>query len=230
MATPDFIVGIIGNIISILLCASPVGMFWQVVKKKSAENYNGLPYISALLCKSLWAFYGVLDPDGLLIVTVNCIGVAAQFTYVTLYLIYTPTDKKVKLVSLVAILNIGLPASVIMVTLLAFHGCVRQIFVGVLCAAVTVAMYAAPLLVMVPNAVGLVLGSTQLIFYLVYNSKSSSMLSLVTVEEGSSHLVKEGIKVQDSIEDNEETIAKTKSLDDKGTSLPKPSMSRTTKH
>lgn len=66
-----------------------------MIRRKSAENYNALPYISALLCKSLWAFYGTLDPDGLLIITVNSVGVFSQLIYVIIYLFYSPNDKKV---------------------------------------------------------------------------------------------------------------------------------------
>lgn len=66
------------------------------MKRRSAENYNALPYITGLLAKSLWAFYGTLDADGLLIVTVNSIGVFSQLIYVIIYLIFAPTNKKVK--------------------------------------------------------------------------------------------------------------------------------------
>ena len=72
------------------------GTFWQVVKKKSTENYEALPYITTLLCTSLWVFYGFLkNKDGLLIVTVNGVGAVSQLEYVTLFLIYAPKEIKV---------------------------------------------------------------------------------------------------------------------------------------
>ncbi|XP_028065293.1 bidirectional sugar transporter SWEET16-like [Camellia sinensis] len=95
MASLSFIIGIIGNIISILVFASPIGTFKGVVKKKSTENYNGLPYITTLLSTSLWTFYGILKPGGLLILTVNGAGAVLQFIYVTLFLVYAPRDIKV---------------------------------------------------------------------------------------------------------------------------------------
>lgn len=75
------------------------GTFRRVVKKKSTENYKGLPYITTFLSTSLWTFYGLLKPNGLLIVTVNAAGAVLQFVYVTLFLIYAPKDIKVKLLS-----------------------------------------------------------------------------------------------------------------------------------
>lgn len=71
--------------------------FAQVVKKKSTENYEGFPYITTLLSTSLWTFYGILKPGGLLVMTVNGAGAALQLSYVILFLIYAPKDKKVPL-------------------------------------------------------------------------------------------------------------------------------------
>ncbi|KAL7246438.1 hypothetical protein ACSBR2_001523 [Camellia fascicularis] len=87
----------------------------EKVKKKSTENYDGLPYITTLLSISLWTLYGILDPDdGILITTV-------------------------KSMSLLGIL-VGVLGTVIAVTRLAFHGSARHTFVGVLCATLTIAM------------------------------------------------------------------------------------------
>lgn len=71
--------------------------FKRVVKKKSIENYKGLPYVCTLLSTSLWSFYGLLKPGGLLIVTVNGAGAVLEAIYVTLYIIYAPKDTRVSL-------------------------------------------------------------------------------------------------------------------------------------
>nr|QBP37017.1 SWEET16-like bidirectional sugar transporter [Nepenthes sp. MF-2019] len=239
MASLSFIVGIIGNIVSILVFCSPIGTFWQVVKKKSTEGYQGLPYISTLLSTSLWTFYGLLKwPEGLLVVTVNGAGAILQFIYVALFLIFAPMDTKVKSIKLVAVLNVGFPASVVALALFAIHGSPRLAFVGVLCAALTIGMYASPLSVMttviqtksveympfflsfflflnagvwtgysilvrdyyigVPNAIGFVLGSGQLILYAVYREKPS----MTEQEDGSVGLVNAVIEMQ-SFQDEE---------------------------
>ncbi|KAH1083681.1 hypothetical protein J1N35_023442 [Gossypium stocksii] len=263
MASLSFIIGIIGNIISILVFASPIKTFWWVVKKKSTENYKGVPYITTFLSTSLWTFYGIMNPDGLLVVTVNGAGAIFQLIYVILFLLYAPKDKKVKTAKLVAILDVGFLGAVIVVTLLAFHGTMRLTFVGIICAGLTIGMYASPLSVMrtviktksveympfllsfflflnagvwsayallvkdiyigVPNAIGFILGSAQLILYLMYNNKKSAEAIEEEEEEeggGSAHLVKGGIEMH-SVEDN----LNNRSLN-KWKSLPKPNFSR----
>lgn len=118
------------------------------MKKKSTESYKGVPYITTLMSTCLWTFYGVMKPGGLVVATVNGAGAALQFIYVSLYLIYAPKDKKVKTAKLVAILDVGFLGAVIAITLLAMHGNLRLTFVGILCAALTIGMYASPLAVM----------------------------------------------------------------------------------
>lgn len=71
--------------------------FKRVVKKKSIENYKGLPYVCTLLSTSMWTFYGLLKPGGLLIVTVNGAGAGLEAIYVTLYIIFAPKDTRVSI-------------------------------------------------------------------------------------------------------------------------------------
>ncbi|KAF7138510.1 hypothetical protein RHSIM_Rhsim07G0192000 [Rhododendron simsii] len=264
MASLSFIIGLIGNIISLLVFASPIGTFRRVVKKKSTENYKAIPYITTLLSTSLWTFYGLLKPGGLLIVTVNAAGAVLQFVYVTLFLIYAPKDIKVKSMKLVGILDVFFLGTVIGVTLGAIHGSRRLTIVGIICAVLTIGMYAAPLSSMrmvvktksveympfllsfflflnggvwsvyallvkdyyvgVPNAIGFVLGSAQLILYTIYKNKSPSTKSKEErEEEGSTNLIKHAIEMQGHDEDDPKST--NRSLH-KGSSLPKPSVSR----
>ncbi|XP_030459966.1 bidirectional sugar transporter SWEET16-like isoform X1 [Syzygium oleosum] len=268
MASLSFIVGIFGNIISILVFTSPISTFWRVVKKRSTENYKGVPYITTLLSTSLWSFYGILKPGGFLVLTVNAAGAVMQFIYVTLFLIYAPKDKKIKLMKLVAIINVGFFGAVIAVTLLAIHGNMRLTVVGILCAGLTVGMYASPLAVMrtviktksveympfflsfflflnagvwstyavlvkdfyigVPNGIGFILGSAQLILYLIYKNKSTASKSEESTEEAeedrSAHLVKGDVEMS-SYEVEDENRLKNRTIA-KGRSLPNPSVNR----
>nr|UJT76408.1 bidirectional sugar transporter SWEET16 [Hemerocallis fulva] len=212
MAAPSLIVGIVGNVISILVFASPVTTFWRIVKKKSTMNYEGLPYVTTLLCTSMWTYYGLHKPGGLLIVTVNGAGSVMQSVYVVLFLIYAQTSTRIRVGRLVGILNVGVFGMVILVTILALHGNLRLLVVGCMCAGLTVGMYAAPMAVMrlvvqtrsveympfslsfflflnggvwgayaflvkdffigIPNVIGFVLGTAQLILYATYRKKS----------------------------------------------------------
>ncbi|KAG6434136.1 hypothetical protein SASPL_105758 [Salvia splendens] len=145
MASLSLILGIIGNVIAMLMFASPIKTFKQVVKKKSTEDYDGLPYITTLLSTSLWTFYGLLKTDGLLVVTVNGAGAAFHVIYVIIFLIYSPQHIKIKSVKLVAAVNVAFLGVVIMITLLALKGEIRITLVGLLCTGLTIGMYAAPL-------------------------------------------------------------------------------------
>ncbi|XP_057778759.1 bidirectional sugar transporter SWEET16-like [Salvia miltiorrhiza] len=117
----------------------------EIVKKKSSENYKGVPYVTTLLSTSLWTLYGAVDPDdGVLIVTVNSVGIASQAAYLLLFLFYASKERKVKYLGLV-VLELLFLGIVIAATLGVFHGDLRRTFVGVLCATFTIAMYAAPL-------------------------------------------------------------------------------------
>ncbi|CAI9103441.1 OLC1v1001921C2 [Oldenlandia corymbosa var. corymbosa] len=144
-ASLSVILGIIGNVISILMFLAPVKTFKRIIKKKSTEDYKGIPYITTLLSTSLWSFYGLLKPGGLLVVTVNGTGCILHIVYVVLFIVYAPKDVKVQSMKLVGLVDIGFLGVVVAVTLLALHGGTRLTLVGLLCAALTVGMYASPL-------------------------------------------------------------------------------------
>ncbi|KAG4913900.1 hypothetical protein JHK82_054482 [Glycine max] len=145
--------------------------FCRVVKKKSTENYKGAPYITTFLCTSLWTSYGVLKPGGFQIAIVNGAGAVFHCTYIILFLVYSPQDQKVKTALWVAILDVGFLGTVISVTLFALHGTIQLSVLGMFCSGLTIIMYASPLLSMIPNLIGLILGSTQLTVYVVYKKK-----------------------------------------------------------
>ncbi|XP_024963277.1 bidirectional sugar transporter SWEET16-like [Cynara cardunculus var. scolymus] len=254
--TISFLLGIIGNLISILMFASPIGTFKRVIKIKSTEDYKGIPYITTLLSTSLWTFYGLMKPGGLLVVTVNAIGSGLQLIYVVLFLTYAPKRKRMQSLKLVAVLNIGFFGGVVAVTLGAFHGNERLLISGIICAGLTIGMYASPLSAMrtviktesveympfflsffqflnggvwaaysllvkdifigVPNGIGFVLGSFQLILYARYKNKSSSQNSKEEMEEeGSVHLFKSKVEMQDvepGPDEQTRTLGKVRSL------------------
>ncbi|KAI5658683.1 hypothetical protein M9H77_27476 [Catharanthus roseus] len=148
MTSISFILGIIGNVISVLMFASPLKTFKRIVKKKSTENYKGIPYITTLLSTSLWTFYGVLKPGGLLVATVNGTGAILHIIYVSLFLFYAPKDVKVQSVKLVVLVDIAFLGIVMAITLILLHGSIRLTLVGIICAGLTIGMYASPLSVM----------------------------------------------------------------------------------
>ncbi|OMO98648.1 SWEET sugar transporter [Corchorus capsularis] len=259
----SFIIGIIGNVVSILVFASPMTTFWKVIKKKSTDCYKVVPYITTLLCTSLWTFYGLLKPGGLLIMTVNGAGAIFQFIYVTLFLLYCPQDKKVKTAKLVAVLDIGFLGSVIAVTLLLLNKSLQLTLTGILCAALTIGMYASPLAAMrtviktqsveympfllsfflflnagvwsvysvlvedffigIPNAIGFLLGSAQLILYSMYKNKPK-LQKQVKISTNDGAIIEVSAYKEDDAE--EEKSLKQGKVMSKNKSLPRPPVSR----
>lgn len=69
--------------------------FLRVVKSKSTEDFEGLPYICTFLSSALWTYYGLTKPGALLVATVNMAGMLLEFVYITLFLIYSPPLVKV---------------------------------------------------------------------------------------------------------------------------------------
>ncbi|GLU11259.1 hypothetical protein SLE2022_280170 [Rubroshorea leprosula] len=84
------IIGIIGNVISFFLFASPIPTFVRVYKKKSVEQFKPDPYIASAMNCMLWVFYGlpIVHPDSILVVTINGTGLVLELIYLTIFFVY----------------------------------------------------------------------------------------------------------------------------------------------
>ncbi|GMN62391.1 hypothetical protein TIFTF001_031468 [Ficus carica] len=145
----SFLVGIIGNIVSMLMFLSPVKTFWRIVKHRSTEDFESLPYICTLLNCSLWTYYGIIKPGEYLVATINGFGIVVEIVYVLLFLLYAPTKMKAKTAILVGILDVGFLAAAILVTQLTLQEEIRIDALGFLGAGLNVIMYVSPLAAMV---------------------------------------------------------------------------------
>lgn len=76
----------------------------------------------------------------------------------------------------------------------------------------------------VPNSIGFVLGSAQLILYAIYKNKSISAKSTEEMEDRSTRGLVKGMIEMRGLEDDEEAGLKNRSGLHKGRSLPKPSV------
>ncbi|KAM3704756.1 hypothetical protein ACB098_03G029300 [Castanea mollissima] len=148
MASASFYVGVVGNIISVLLFLSPLGTFQRIVKHRSTEEFESFPYICTLLASALWTYYGVTKPGSLLVATINGFGVVVEIVYVTLYLVFSPPRARAKTGTLVALLDVGFLAGVILLTHFLLHGDTKIDVIGFLCAGLNIVMYASPLAAM----------------------------------------------------------------------------------
>ncbi|KAI9119869.1 hypothetical protein K1719_009258 [Acacia pycnantha] len=145
MAQLSFLVGVIGNIISVLMFLSPVPTFWRIVKRGSTEEFESLPYICTLLNSSLWTYYGVMKAGEYLVATVNGFGVVVETAYLILFLVYAPTKMRAKTGILVGILDVGFFGVAVIFTQIALHGKVRIDVVGIMGAVLNILMYGSPL-------------------------------------------------------------------------------------
>ncbi|KAI5581092.1 hypothetical protein POPTR_008G220600v4 [Populus trichocarpa] len=143
-----FYIGVIGNVISVLMFLSPVGTFWRIIKHRSTEDFESLPYVCTLLNSSLWTYYGIIKPGAYLVATVNGFGILVEIIYVSLFLIYAPVKMRNKTAILAGILDVGVLAAAILAARLALHGQVRIDAIGFICAGLNIIMYGSPLAAM----------------------------------------------------------------------------------
>ncbi|CAM0878930.1 unnamed protein product [Alopecurus aequalis] len=150
MDSTMFILGIIGNIISVLVFVSPIPTFWRIVKSKSTEEFEPAPYVLTLLNSLLWLYYGITKPDGLLIATVNGFGAVMETIYIVLFLVYAADHAaRVKTAKWVVALDIGFFGLAFATTILAIGGLDMKIMIiGFICAFLNVLMYGSPLAAM----------------------------------------------------------------------------------
>ncbi|GAB4846779.1 hypothetical protein Ancab_025787 [Ancistrocladus abbreviatus] len=145
-----FIVGVVGNVTSFLLFASPVPTFWRIWKNKSVEEFKFHPYVAAIMNCISWIFYGlpVVHPDSTLVITINSIGLALELGYTIIY--FTYTDKKRRMQVILFLLGeLLIYAILVSVTLKVFHTHkARSNFVGAFCIVFGIILYSSPLTVM----------------------------------------------------------------------------------
>lgn len=144
------VLGIIGNVTSLFLFLSPVPTFYKISKWKSTKEYSGVPYVATLANCLLWVLYGIplVHPHSFLVITINGTGVVLELIYLTMFIVYSPKNDKVKVVKALGLVFV-LFAAVAVLTLTVFHTHERRsLFVGLLAVVFCTGMYAAPLSVM----------------------------------------------------------------------------------
>ncbi|KAG5555099.1 hypothetical protein RHGRI_012583 [Rhododendron griersonianum] len=123
--------------------------FWRIIKLRSTQEFESLPYICTLLNSSLWTYYGLMKSGELLVATVNGFGIVVEAIYLSIFLIYAPKSMRAKTAILVGILDVGFLALAISVTQLALRGDHRTDAMGIMGAGLNIIMYASPLAAMI---------------------------------------------------------------------------------
>ncbi|XP_030951807.1 bidirectional sugar transporter SWEET7 isoform X2 [Quercus lobata] len=174
------ILGVLGNIISLCVFLSPVPTFIQIWKKKAVEQYSPVPYLATLVNCMVWSLYGLpmVHPDSLPVLTINGAGTGIEILYIIIFLIYTAERQKRLRVLLVLLIEaIFITVLTVLVLTVARTLKVRSMIVGIMCIMFNIMMYASPLAVMVPNGIGTLFGSAQLILYALFYKSTKRQIA-----------------------------------------------------
>ncbi|XP_006654427.1 bidirectional sugar transporter SWEET1b isoform X1 [Oryza brachyantha] len=145
-----FLFGIAGNVIALFLFLSPVPTFWRIIRRKSTEDFSGVPYNMTLINCLLSAWYGLpfVSPNNMLVSTINGAGAVIETAYVVVFLVFASSHKtRLRMAGLASAVASAF-AVVALVSLLALHGQGRKLFCGVAATVCSICMYASPLSIM----------------------------------------------------------------------------------
>lgn len=144
--TLHFVVGIFGNAFALFLFLAPLITFKRIIKKRSTEQFSGVPYVMTLLNCLLSAWYGLpfVSPNNLLVSTINGSGAAIELVYVLIFLIFALKKEKGKILGLLTLV-LAVFAIVAFVSLFALHGKGRKLFCGIAATVFSIIMYGSPL-------------------------------------------------------------------------------------
>ncbi|CAI9778047.1 unnamed protein product [Fraxinus pennsylvanica] len=144
--TLHFVIGIFGNAFALFLFLAPLITFKRIIKKRSTEEFSGIPYVMTLLNCLLSAWYGMpfVSPNNLLVSTINGTGAAIESVYVLIFLIFASKKEKGKILGLLTLV-LSVFAVVAFVSLFALNGKHRKLFCGIAATVFSIIMYGSPL-------------------------------------------------------------------------------------
>ncbi|XP_023538376.1 bidirectional sugar transporter NEC1-like [Cucurbita pepo subsp. pepo] len=143
-----FIFGLLGNLISFMVFLAPMPTFWTIYKKKTAEGFQSIPYLVALMSAMLLLYYGALKTNAILLISINSFGCFIELVYIALYLFYAPKREKILTMKLFVVFDLGFCGVILGGTMLFLHGMKRTNAVGLICAAFNLSVFASPLSIM----------------------------------------------------------------------------------
>ncbi|PWA66937.1 SWEET sugar transporter [Artemisia annua] len=134
--------------VSFMVYLAPAPIFYRIVKKKSTQGFQSLPYVMALFSSMIWIYYASLKTDATLLITVNAFGCVIETLYIAIYIAYAPKNVKMQITKLVVSLNIVGFWVIALATHYLAEGGTRAQILGWICSASSVSVYAAPLSIM----------------------------------------------------------------------------------
>ncbi|KAL2233106.1 UNVERIFIED_CONTAM: Bidirectional sugar transporter SWEET7 [Sesamum indicum] len=124
--------------------------FYRIWKKRSVEQYSPIPYLATFINCGLWVLYGLplVHPHSTLVVTINGTGFVIEILYLSLFLIFSDSKKRLRLVVIVVAECIFVAALALLVLTLVHTTKLRSAIIGSICMVGNIMMYASPLAVM----------------------------------------------------------------------------------
>ncbi|GER47847.1 bidirectional sugar transporter SWEET1 [Striga asiatica] len=185
-----------GNAFALFLYLSPVVTFKRILKKKSTEQFSGIPFVLTLLNCLIGSWYGLpfVSQNNFLIATVNITGAALQAIFLTIFLIYAPRREKNKVIGVLTLVLVFY-AIYVFVSLFALHGNGRRLFCGTLTTICAIIMFAGPMVIIIPSACGSGFGTLQLILYAMYH-KNKGQTKKSTADDQATDEKIDSVKIQ----------------------------------
>ncbi|CAI9263846.1 unnamed protein product [Lactuca saligna] len=143
-----FAFGILGNIVSFMVYLAPAPTFYSIVKRKSTQGFQSVPYVVALFSSMIWIYYATLKTDATLLITINAVGCIIETLYTAIFIAYAPKTIKIQTIKLVVLLNLVAFWVIALSTHFLAEGPIRVEILGWICMVISVSVYAAPLSIM----------------------------------------------------------------------------------
>ncbi|XP_043700461.1 bidirectional sugar transporter SWEET3-like [Telopea speciosissima] len=94
----QLVLGIAGNVTSVLLYSAPILTFKRVTRKRSTEEFSGVPYFITLLGALLYLWYGLpvvsYKWENITVITICGVGVILESAYVLIYIWFASSRRK----------------------------------------------------------------------------------------------------------------------------------------
>ncbi|XP_052176093.1 bidirectional sugar transporter SWEET12-like [Diospyros lotus] len=143
-----FTFGILGNIVSFMVYLAPVPTFHRIVKKKSTEGFESLPYLVAHFSSVLWIYYACLKSNAFLLMSINSVGCVIETIYIALYIAYAPKKARMYTLKLLLLLNFGGLFTIVVLSHFLAKGSSQVHVLGWVCLVFSVCVFVAPLSIM----------------------------------------------------------------------------------
>ncbi|XP_012090636.2 bidirectional sugar transporter SWEET10 isoform X2 [Jatropha curcas] len=209
-----FLFGLLGNIISLLVCLAPMPTFYQICKKKTSEGFQSIPYVIALFSAMLWLFYAVFAEDATLLITINSFTFFMEVIYITLYLFYAIKKDRILTTKLILLFNVFGFGTICLLALFLTKGEKRVHVLGWICMIFSLCVFAAPLGIVVPNILGFIFGVLQMVLYMIYRNPKNGLDEKPKLHELSDQHIIEVATILSKLDSSVVTVEKKEDIQD----------------